>query len=101
MAGGCQFGGPLPVPFGVPLPYTFTPPTYTILPVNVGPLLSRFKQPRAYSVLKTGGVYTTVATPDGAACAAADIVYLGGHTYDITDDEAADLIVAGYTPTLE
>ncbi len=28
---------------------------------------------------------------------AADVVYLGGHVYEVSEDEAADLVAAGYT----
>ena len=83
------------------MPYTFTPPTYTLKPVNAGPLLSRYQFPQAYSVIKRGDSYETVITPSNEVWQEADFVYLGGHKYEITDEEAALLIAAGYSPTLE
>lgn len=53
---------------------------------------------RGRSVLKSvGGVYTTVDNPTQDEIDAAAICYLGGHIYDVTDDEAFYLEAAGYT----
>lgn len=81
--------------------YSFTPPTYTLKNVNAGPLLSRFTTTFGYSVVKRGTAYESVTTPDLGTFSDADFVYQGGHKYDISDAEAALLIAAGYTPTLE
>ena len=81
--------------------YTFTPPTYDLKPVHGGPLLSRYRMTTAYSVIKRGSEYETVITPEVETFFEADFVYIGGHEYQITDAEAALLIAAGYTPTLE
>ena len=86
------------------MPSTFQPPVaYTgprVLPSTRGPARSFFGRagpaPVGQTVLKTAGVYTTVQTPTVAQCAAADIVYLGGHIYTVSDDEAAALTAAGY-----
>ena len=51
---------------------------------------------RGVSVLETGGVYATVPFPTTDQINAADTVYLGGHIYDISSDEAAALTAAGY-----
>lgn len=52
---------------------------------------------RGRTVLKESGVYSTVDTPDSNRVAAAEEVYLGGHTYQITDAVGAALTAAGYT----
>lgn len=54
-------------------------------------------QARGRSVLKEGGVYSTVDMPDTNRIAAADVVYLGGHQYEVSLLEAVDLLAAGYT----
>lgn len=52
------------------------------------------------TVLKNDGVYTEVETPLQSQISAADIAYMGGHTYDVSAEEAADLEAAGYEITL-
>lgn len=83
--------------------WMFTPPTYERRPENAGPLVSRFRFPYAYSVVKRGASYETVISPstDVFADPGVDIVYQGGHVYAITEQEAALLIAAGYSPYLE
>jgi len=77
----------------------FTPPTTTY--GNVEPK-SRVEMwfcnnvERGLTVLKKDGVYTTVDFPYQGDCDDADICYLGGHIYDVDDDEAAALENAGY-----
>lgn len=79
--------------------YTFTPPTYLAADANSGRLLSRYRIPRGYSVIKRGSEYETIVTPAQETFLDADFVYQGGHTYVITDEEAALLTAAGYSPT--
>lgn len=81
--------------------YTFTPPTYELKPARGGPLLSRYRFPYAYSVIKRGAAYETVISPsiDLFNDPAVDFIYQGGHVYPITDAEAALLIAAGFEPT--
>ena len=80
----------------------FTPPTTTY--GNVEPK-SRVEMwfcqniSRGLTVLKKDGVYTTVDFPYQGDCDDADIVYLGGHVYDVTEEEAAALYAAGYGGT--
>lgn len=50
-------------------------------------------------VLKTGGAYVTAEHPTEAQINAADKVYLGGHEYLVTPDEADALTAAGYEVT--
>ena len=54
-------------------------------------------QPVGKSVLKNAdGSYTAKFNPTIDECAAAEIVYLGGHVYEVDSDEATDLTNAGY-----
>lgn len=82
------------------LTYTFTPPTYELKPVHAGPLLSRYRFPYAYSVIKRGSSYESVVSPsvDLFEDPAVDFIYQGGHVYTVSDAEAALLIAAGYSP---
>lgn len=59
----------------------------------------RSAQPRGRSVLKNSGVYTIVDTPTSDQCDAADIFYLGGHIYEVSEDEATALTTAGFIVT--
>lgn len=52
------------------------------------------------SLLKNNGVYLEQQYVYHDDIVAADIFYQGGHIYVVDDDEAADLIAAGYEPTL-
>lgn len=78
---------------------TFTPPTIDEGPAGGGPLFGRYKIARGITVLKTAGVYTQVRYPSLPQMQAADAVYLGGHTYEVSDAEATALAAAGYTTT--
>ncbi|MCP3857265.1 MAG: hypothetical protein GY698_21460, partial [Actinomycetia bacterium] len=57
-------------------------------------------KPRQVHVLKEDGVYTNYEIITTQQTQDADVVYLGGHRYEIDADEAADLVAAGYTVTL-
>lgn len=96
------------------MPYFFAPPVVYDRPLSYPPgtervqphkvdvttnrMFSRFGgQARGRTVLKEAGVYSTVDTPDANRVAAAEVVYLGGHQYEVPLLEAVDLIAAGYT----
>lgn len=83
--------------------YVFTPPQYELKPVNAGRLLSRYRFPYAYSVIKRGSTYENVIAPSIEAFTddSIDFIYQGGHIYPVSDEEAALLIAAGYTLTQE
>ena len=51
---------------------------------------------RGLTVLKKDGVYTVTDFPYQGDCDDADICYLGGHIYDVSDAEAADLVAADF-----
>lgn len=102
------FAAPLP-PVIIPPPPTlpsniFSPPVVfdvpTLLPETRGAARHLFKwyKPRARgrTVLKEDGVYRTVDTPTISEVNAADIAYLGGHVYQVSDEEADSLRAAGY-----
>ncbi len=86
------------------MPY-FTPPVVYDSPPSTsetsrGVLLyarHRPPQPRGRSVVKIAGVYTTVDGPPMELQNSAEVTYLGGHIYEITDEEAAALLAAGYS----
>lgn len=56
--------------------------------------------PRGYSLMVTGTTVTENRTPSQDDLAAADYYFLGGHTYTISDAQAAVLIAAGYSEWL-
>lgn len=51
---------------------------------------------RGVSLLKELGIYRQISDPSAEEITAADVVYLGGHVYEITPEEAAALVAAGY-----
>ncbi len=63
---------------------------------------SRVPQPaRGVTVLKKDGVYRQVRDPDHDEVAASDVYYRGGISYQVSDEEAAELTAAGYGEFLE
>lgn len=89
------------------MPYLFTPPMVLDTPyVNEeSPPLARrlFRHygamNRGRSVIRVGGVYQTVDSPDQLTLATATEVYLGGHEYIVSDAVGLALIAAGYAAT--
>jgi hypothetical protein len=53
--------------------------------------------PRGYTLIVNGTTVTEVQTPYQDDLENADYYFLGGHNYDITDQQAAVLIAAGYS----
>ena len=79
----------------------FTPPTVEEVVILDAASGLRTKVDRGVSVLKEGVAYRQVRSPSQLEYAAADIAYLGGHEWEITDqDEYAALIAAGYSTYL-
>lgn len=88
---------------------TFQPPSADTLPATVAGipgngaaylLLRHFKsRARGQSVLRIGGVYGTYEHPTQDEIEAASEVYLGGHTYEVSDAVGSALTAAGYTVT--
>jgi hypothetical protein len=54
---------------------------------------------RGRSVIKVGGSYRTVDSPDQLTLAAATEVYLGGHEYIVSEEVGNALLAAGYSLT--
>lgn len=54
---------------------------------------------RGQVVLKISGTYQTYDDPDSNTIASASEVYLGGHTYQVTQAVADALTAAGYAVT--
>jgi hypothetical protein len=73
----------------------FTPPTVDEGPAGGGRLFSRYKIKRGVSVVKNGSTYTVVRTPSLDEYLLADVVYLGGHEYEVTNTEKTALINSG------
>lgn len=81
------------------MPY-FSPPTVWRSLDSTDRLFCRMRLPVGVAVLKsTGGGYTTVETPSDEQISAAAVAYLGGHTYEISAEEADALTAAGYEVT--
>ncbi len=59
-------------------------------------LWSRTYIDRGVTVLKFGSSYQQWTDPDPTLITEADVVYIGGHLYFVTPDEAAALTAAGY-----
>lgn len=74
----------------------FTSPVFITIPSGQDRLFARYKQTMSVSILKFGSTYKAIQFPDDGVCTSADAVYLGGHTYDVSVDEANRLILAGY-----
>lgn len=74
---------------------TFKPPTVDEGPAGGGPLFYRYKITRGDSILENSGTYTRVRTPSLDEYLEADIVYLGGHEYEVSEETKTSLINAG------
>ena len=72
----------------------FFPPTVNEGPAGFG-LFYRYQLIRGVSVLKTGGVYTTIRVPSTDQIDAASEYYAGGHEHDVTSGQKTALIAAG------
>lgn len=83
------------------MPYLFTPPSQPQGSVVGGRLFGRMRLSVGQTLLKKDGFYTLVYDPSGEDVDAADIAYLGGHEYLVSDVEAADLRTAGYSANLK
>ena len=70
--------------------------------MNAGPLLSRYRFPYAYSVVKRGAAYENIISPSIELFydTTIDFIYQGGHVYTVTNEEAALLTAAGYGDNL-
>ena len=84
---------------GVRWDWHFNPPTVDETPpayARARGLLRRVKLATGVTVLKQDGFYRQVREPEGEAIDTADIAYLGGRDYPVTEQEALELQAAGY-----
>jgi hypothetical protein len=77
--------------------YRFTTPTVSEGPAGEGRLFEQFRLVRGITVLKIDGEYFEIRFPSSEETQAADIAYIGGYSYEVTEGEKASLEAAGYT----
>ena len=77
--------------------YRFTTPTVSEGPAGEGDLFSRYRLVRGITILKIDGEYYEVRFPSSEETTEADIAYIGGYSYEVSEGEKADLEAAGYT----
>lgn len=86
------------------MPYTFSPPSFATGEVFAPGMDEASRRlfghfaphRRGYTVRKVGDTYVQTTEAYSEDLTSADVLYMGGHTYVVSDDEAADLIAAGY-----
>ena len=75
----------------------FTTPTVRMRPeVDVPPPFNRMVINVGVTILKKDGGYHPTTSASDEAIAAADVAYIGGRVYEVSEAEAADLRAAGY-----
>lgn len=77
--------------------YRFTTPTISEGPAGEGRLFSRYRLTRGVSVLKVEGEYYELRSPSSEEIAEAEVAYIGGYSYEVSEGEKASLEAAGYT----
>lgn len=75
--------------------YWFTPPS-RLEKRGTDRLFGRVNVHQGLTVIKRDGFYSTVEIPASDDFATAEEVYLGGHTYVVSEAIAAELVDAGY-----
>jgi hypothetical protein len=78
------------------MPYIFKTPTVDEGPIGPDRLSQFYTLPRGISVLKANGRYYEVRYPTQTEVTEAEKVYLGGYVHNISDEDAQELIDAGY-----
>jgi hypothetical protein len=76
--------------------YQFKTPTVDEGPIGPDRLSQFYTLPRAVSVLKSEGVYQLIRYPTQTEVAEAQKFYQGGYIHIISDEDAQELIDAGY-----
>ena len=77
--------------------YRFRTPTVSEGPAGEGRLFSRFRLVRGVTVLNIDGEYYELRYPSSEEIAEADVAYIGGYSYEVSEGEKVDLEAAGYT----
>jgi hypothetical protein len=80
--------------------YLFVTPTVPSVVFTEERLVSYLRPPGGVTLLLEGGVVTEVQFPTQDQVSAADVAYIGGHQYTVTEQEAQVLRDAGYTANL-
>lgn len=77
--------------------YKFTTPTVSEGPAGEGRLFGRYRLVRGVTVLKIDGVYYETRYPASEEVQEAEIAYIGGYSYEVSEQEKSSLEAAGYT----
>lgn len=80
--------------------YILIPPTVAEPPERTHPLFRNVAIPQGVSLLVTGPVVVAARFPTIEEQRDADVVYLGGHRYALSNERAQVLIDAGYGENL-
>lgn len=78
------------------MPYKFVTPTVPIGPAGGHRLFEFYTLDVGFTVVKVDGEYQDLLYPDEDFLATCDVVYMGAHEYEVSDETAAELIAAGY-----
>jgi hypothetical protein len=81
--------------------YKFYPPTVEEGPAGGNWLFSRYTLTRGVTVYKIDGEWYEDRFPVNDDLLEAEVVYLGGHEYVVTEEEKNDLEAAGYEVVTE
>ena len=76
--------------------YRFTTPTISEGPAGEGRLFSRYRLVRGISVLKIDGEYYQLRNPSAEEVASAEVAYIGGYSYEVSEAEKTQLEAAGF-----
>jgi len=76
--------------------YLFAPPVVEYGPAGGHWLFYRYTLKHGITVYKIGNSWYEEETPSQDDLDIASVVYLGGHEYEVSDAEAADLQSVGY-----
>ena len=76
--------------------YLFVTPTVEIGPAGGHRLFEFYTLDVGVTIIKYDGEYLEMLYPDEDSLALCDKVYRGGHEYEISDEDAQELIDAGY-----
>lgn len=76
--------------------YYLTTPTEEYGPAGGGRLFIRYRLERGVSLMRNAGVWTTTTFPTEDVMKAAELFYLGGRTYEITQGTYLELTAQGF-----
>ena len=78
------------------MPYIFKTPVVEEGPIGSHRLWQFYRLERGITVFRIDGNYYETQSVSQEEMDMADVVYLGGHEYEVSDEEADNLIDAGY-----